>query len=92
MKRKQEMSHVHKENNAKYEEVIQKICVREIDLKYQVDKFVGELKDELNRKWNDFQREEIHKVNKVITNLQDMRSNAKCIIQSKDTEQVFIEC
>ncbi|CAC5424544.1 unnamed protein product [Mytilus coruscus] len=92
-KRKGEMSPVvHIEDSAKYKELIKKIEVRELDLKNSVEKYVKQLKGEMNRKLSEFKKEEISNVEKVVSNLQELSSNAEDIIKSQDAGKIFIEC
>lgn len=89
-KRQRELSHT--KDNPKYKEILKRIEVQRKDLKKDVDRHTEELKGELNKKWSDFQVEEVIKVKKVVNNLQELSSSADDIIRSNDIEKVFSEC
>ncbi|CAC5381966.1 unnamed protein product [Mytilus coruscus] len=89
-KRQRELSHT--KDNLKYKEKLKGIDVQKENLKKAVDKHTDELKGELNKKWCDYQVEEVIKVKKVVNNLQELSSRADDIIRSKDSKKLFSEC
>ena len=90
-KGKREMSHIRKKDTEKYKELKKKIEAREIYLKNAVEKFVKELKEDLIRKWREFQKDEINHIDKVVDNLQELSLKAEDILQSNVAEKVFNE-
>ncbi|VDI73086.1 Hypothetical predicted protein [Mytilus galloprovincialis] len=74
-----------------HSEILRRIEVQRKYLKKDVDKHTDELKGELNKKWSDFQVEEVIKVKKVVNNLQELSSSADDIIRYNDINKLFSE-
>ncbi|VDI50159.1 Hypothetical predicted protein [Mytilus galloprovincialis] len=89
---KENSNEVRMKDSAQYKELIKKIEAQNIKIKKEADKYTEELIVELKEKWGIFQKEELNDVEKVVTNLKELRSNEKRIIQSMDTEKIFTDC